>query len=73
MAERRPDGGGGLARSEPRLDLQLPLPGGFVLYQLEVQVQVLEVPYQLATWTLHFDDLGVNFDVNAVRYVHGFR
>lgn len=43
VTERRSNGGGGLPRSEPGLDLQLLIPRFLIGYKLEIQVQVLEI------------------------------
>lgn len=73
VAEGGSDGGAGLARAKPGVDLQLALSGLVVGDEIEVEVQMLEVPGELASGAFNFDDLGVHLDLNPVRDVHGLR
>lgn len=73
MAEGGTDGGAGFARSEPGVDLELALSGLLVGDQIEVEIEVLEVPHQLASRSFDLDDLRVNIDFDTFRDVHGFR
>ena len=72
MAEGGTDGGGGLARAEPGVDLELAI-AGLVLDELEIKVQMLEVAAELASWALHLNDLRLHFDLHTFRYVHCLR
>lgn len=73
VAEGGSDGGAGLARAKPGVDLQLALSGLVVGDEIEVEVQMLEVPGELASGAFNFDDLGVHLDLHPVRDVHGLR
>lgn len=73
VAERGADGGGGLPGAEPSVDLQLSLPGFLIGDEVEIQVQVFEVSYELATWAFHLNDLSVHLDLNPIWDVHGLR
>lgn len=70
VAEGSPDGGAGLARTEPSVDLELPLPGFLVGHQMEVQIQVLEIPAELPSGPLNLDDLSIDLDFHPVWDVH---
>ena len=73
VAERGADGGGGLPGAEPSVDLQLSLPIILVSNEIEIQVQVLEISDELATWAFHLDGLSVHLDLDPVWDVHGLR
>lgn len=63
----------GFARAEPRVDLELPLPGDLVFDQLEIEVEMLEIASEFPAWAFDFDHLGVNLDGDAVGDVHRLR
>ena len=70
MVEGSTDHGAGLARAEPGFYLQLPLTR-LILDELEIQVQMLEIPTKVASWTLGLDQLGLQYYLHIVRDVHG--
>ena len=72
VAEDSTDCGAGLARAEPGFYLQLPLPR-LILDELEIQVQMLEIPTKLASRILGLDQLGLQYYLHIVRDVHGLR
>lgn len=72
VAEGGADGGAGLPGAEPGFDPELALPL-LIGDELEIQVQVLEVSGELASWSLHLDDLGVNLDLHPLGDVHRLR
>jgi hypothetical protein len=67
VAKRRADSSHGLAGSEPGFDLQLLA----AFDHLEVEVQVLEVPGELAAGPGDADLLGLDLDLDVVGDVHG--
>lgn len=73
VAESRTNSRRGLARSEPSIDFELLLTSCLVSDEVKIEIQMLEVASQLATWTFHFDDLGFDFDGDPLRDVHGLR
>ena len=73
VAERGADGGGGLPGAEPSIDLQLSLPSFLVSNEIEIQVQVLEISDELATWAFHLDDLSVHLNLDPIWDVHRLR
>ena len=72
VAEGSTDRGAGLARAQPGFYLKLPLPR-LILDELEIQVQMLEIPTKLASWILGLDQLGLQYYLHIVRDVHGLR
>ena len=73
VAERGADGGGGLPGAEPSVDLQLSLPSFLVSNEIEIQVQVLEISDELATWAFNLDDLSVHLNLDPIWDVHRLR
>lgn len=73
VAECCTDGGGGFARSKPRIDLELLFSGLFVGNELEIEVEMLEIASEGSPWSFHFDDLSLDFDLDAFGDVHGLR
>lgn len=71
VAESGPNGGAGFAGTEPGIDFELPLSGLLIGHEMEIQVEMLEITAELSPWSLNLDDLGVNFDLHAVRDIHG--
>lgn len=71
VAKRRPDSRRGLPGTEPRIDLQLQLSGGFVGDKLEVEVEMLEVLGKLSAGSLDLDDLCIDLDGHPLGDIHG--
>ncbi|RAL46330.1 hypothetical protein DM860_015323 [Cuscuta australis] len=70
VAEGGADRGGGLPRREPGIGLELEFPGFLVFNQLEIQIQMLEVPGELASRTLNLDLFRLHLDFHPVGDVH---
>ena len=73
VAERGADGGGGLPGAEPSVDLQLSLHCVLVSNEIEIQVLLLEISDELATWAFHLDDLSVHLNLDPIWDVHRLR
>lgn len=72
VAEGGTDGRGGLARSEPGVDLQLLLTGFLVGDELKIEVEMLEVASESSSRSLHFDHFRVHLDLHPIGNFHGF-
>ena len=68
VAEGSTDHDAGLARTEPGFYLPLPR---LIFHELEIQVQMLEIPTKLASRILGLDQLGLQYYLHIVRDVHG--
>ena len=68
VAEGSTDRDACLARAEPGFYLPLPR---LILHELEIQVQMLEIPTKLASQILSLDQLGLQYYLHIVRDVHG--
>lgn len=71
VAEGSANGGGGFARSEPGIDLQLLL-AILVGDELKIEVEMFKISHQFSTRSFHLDHFRVNFDAHTVGNVHRF-
>lgn len=71
VAERSTDGGGGFPASKPGVDLQLLRPGLLVGYELEIEIEMLEILRERAPGALDFNHLRLHLDLDAVGNIHG--
>ena len=69
VADGSANGCHGLSRSEPGIDLEL-LPS---LDQLKIEVQMLEIPCELAARAFHFDHLRSDLHFHSFWDVHRLR
>jgi len=72
VAKSGSDGGAGFACSKPRIDLKLLLSSLWILDQLEIEVEMLEIANKLPARSFDFDHFSVNLDGNTVGDVHRF-
>ena len=73
VAEGSSNCSSGLPRAEPSVDLELPLSGGLIGDELEVEVEMLEVASKLPAGSLHLDLLGFHLNLNTVGNIHSLR